>query len=170
MIEPQRSPRVGLLLLLPLAALLFAVGCGDSGGTEPQPEPWFEAGYLSSYDQAYSCFPNSAAHAGSSVRIHLSGGQRELYEAARDSAGVVLPVGTTIVKTENLGSACDGALFRQTVMRKRRGGTVSDISDWEWQEVDARGAVTREGQISECISCHTGCGPEWDYTCFDPTG
>lgn len=169
MIESERRPRpgAGVFVLLPLVALLFMIGCGDSGGTEPVAEPWFPDDYEASYDEVFFC-RGSGAHQ-NSARIFVSDGLGGDYEAARNGTDITFPIGTVILKVESLD--CDGgAIARQTVMRKRTGGDSPDLSDWEWQEVDAFGEVSREGAITECINCHAGCDPGWDYTCFDPAG
>lgn len=166
------------LLLAISAVALFA--CSDEGDpvdtgctSFPCEEPWYPDDYMSnaSWSEVITC-RFSGPH-GPGMRVHISPSSQAALYLDRDGRVAGFALGTTIVKTEYTSPACDSSPARITVMRKAAAGTAPTSGNWEWQEFRFDDKIEREGQLTDCLSCHTGaanteCGPAWDYTCVIP--
>jgi hypothetical protein len=151
-------------LTLPVFAALVGA-CGGDEGTNPPPpaeDPVFPANYAQAYTEVRN-LRFSSEHDGHYIRVHCSPGSATEYTAGT----YPLPEGTVLVKSlynDPAGTVLDGF----AVMQKRAPGTAPSTGDWYWQSVDATRNVVQSGQITACISCHTGCTNNRDLTCTDP--
>ena len=141
------------------------ISCGkDSAGPEQQEsqDPFFAATFMQTFSQVRDCrFSN--AHDGHNVEVYIN------TEAAAAYLNGTYPFaeGTVIVKVLYNVPKCND-ITGYVSMRKGTAGTASQTEDWEWQEVSVERKVDRTGQLPACISCHSSCTNNRDFTCADP--
>lgn len=150
-----------------LAGVFAACGVGgggcdsDSDKTPVEPQPidsaalaavavGFATGDLVQVSKDYS----PSQHSGSNVRVWVSLDALDAYRAIDPDANTAekFPEGAIILKEQ---LTRDGAVDAYTMMVKGRAGFAPASGDWHWQRIGADGAITHEGQIGFCISCHT---------------
>jgi len=175
-----RPRALAAAFLFATVSVLALVSCSDAGDPVdtgcsgfPCSEAWFPADYMSnsSWSEVIPC-RFSSPH-GPAMRVHISPTTQAALYLDRDGRVAGFAEGTTIVKTEYTSPACDSTPVRITAMRKGPAGTAPATGNWEWQELRFDDKIEREGQLTDCLSCHTGaanteCGPAWDYTCVIP--
>ena len=141
------------------------ISCGkDSAGPEQKEsqDPFFAANFIQTFTQVRDC-RFSSTHDGHNVRVFINS------EAAAAYLNGTYPfaLGDVIVKIlYNVPDCNDIAGY--VSMRKGLAGTASQSGDWEWQEVSVDRIVEKAGQLPACISCHSSCTNNRDFTCADP--
>ena len=73
----------------------------------------------------------------------------------------VFPVGSIIVK-EKFKKGDDNNPELLTIMIKRAVSTPPSMQDWEFSTSTDQKQVTKGGDVSHCVSCHTG-QPKTDF-------
>ena len=91
----------------------------------------------------------------------------------RDAA---FPVGAVVLKEEYENEGCKD-LVLWTAMRQEAAGYDATTGDWHWQEVGKDRAVTADGVVKRCASCHRAGNPDapndqtgYRFTCSWPGG
>lgn len=131
-------------------------------------QPFYPSDYRESFVEVADCRSSIDGHNPHTVRVHITPSAAQTY-----LDGLTLPVGTVIVKTETGGlpAACEtDPVVRITAMRKGPAGTAPDSGNWIWQEFNfSPGEYARQGQLAECIACHSSPECPWDFTCVERT-
>jgi hypothetical protein len=155
-------PKWLLLALLPA----FLGGCSDDGGGQPDaagpPLPFFDVATVKTWPEVRNC-RFSIEHDGVQIAVYASPAAATAYTEGT----YPFAEGTVIVKAEHDDDAC-AELVGFTAMRKLAPGTAPMNGDWEWQRVDPSGEVVESALIPVCVSCHSDCTNDRDFTCTDP--
>lgn len=129
-------------------AAVTVMGCNSE--VEIDPNAFFPQDYETSFAQIGAC-RKSAVHSDPHYLLHVNTSSKDAF-----SAGMPLPEGTVLVKTQYQDDSCSD-LSRWTVMKKREAGYDPMNADWEWQNLDGEGKVAEQGKVVYCASCHAGC-------------
>lgn len=130
-----------------LSILLFGIaGCE----VEIDPNAFFPQDYATSLTQLGEC-RESATHSNPFFLLYITATSKDAF-----NAGMPVPEGTVIVKAQYDDGECTD-LNRWTAMKKREAGFEPMFYDWEWQNVDEKGAIAETGKLSYCKSCHSPC-------------
>jgi hypothetical protein len=133
------------------APLLMLLGFGVAGcEVEVDPNAFFPQDYTTSMTQLGGCRVSNT-HSDPYYLVHITSTSADAWNAGMD-----LPVGTVMVKTQYGDNECSD-FSRWTVMKKREAGYDPDNFDWEWQNVDGEGQIAETGKIGYCSTCHKPC-------------
>lgn len=135
------------------ALLTLVTGLTACGGEafEYDSASYFPEDWETSYTklETLDC-EQSSTHGGEYVQVWVNDTAAPSY----DAAGATAEEGAVIIKPQYTDDACS-ELSAITVMRKAASG-------WEWQRVEADGAVAFSGENSTCSDCHSACN---DFRC-----
>ncbi len=113
--------------------------------------PVFDADWATTYHEVASC-ERSPDHDLNYVRILADDAALGPY-TDRDRP---FPDMSVVIKPEYADPACQ-SLVAVTAMR-REAGFDAEGGDWHWQTVGADNAVSEDGIIASCRTCHASCG------------
>lgn len=147
-----------------LAFAALVAGVGGCNGESPPPPPIFPADYAETFQEVRDC-RLSADHDLSFVRVYADPVALESYT----TRAAPFPAGSLLVKEEHGDETCTDVLGF-TAMFREDPGWDPEGGDWHWQKLDADRAVTQDGKLQRCSSCHGLCeAPDgFDWTCAAP--
>lgn len=154
-----RGMRIGVAALLAAAA----AGCDDGG--EPAIESVVPPDFETRWVELRDC-RQSIEHELEYVRLLADADTAAMYaRCVVESSPCSEPfaTGATLVKPHYRDAQCT-ELTGYTAARREAPGESDDASGWRWQVLDADGHVERDGELADCVSCHTTlCGPGAGY-------
>ena len=121
----------------------------------------FDANWTTTYHEVTFC-ERSPDHGLRYVRIFADDAALGPY-LDRDRP---FPELSVVIKPEYSDPNCE-SLALVTAMR-REAGSDAEGGDWHWQTVGADNAVSEDGIIASCRTCHASCGPPpagFDWMC-----
>ncbi len=142
----------------------MVTACGENG-TEPQPQPepaFFPADFAQTYTEVRDC-RFSIEHDGWNVTVHAN----DIAVGDYTSGTYPLSEGAILVKTLYGDDACNDVVG-YVAMRKEAAGYAPSTNDWAWQELNASSVAENTGRLNACITCHTSCTNDRDFTCTNP--
>ena len=104
------------------------------------------------------------------VRLLVDEASIDMFEtctADPDACGEPFPEGALFVKPQYDDPDCT-ELVRISATRREHAASAPGEDGWRWQELDASGSVTQDGQPASCVNCHDQCAG-YDTRCaMDP--
>ena len=138
--------------------LLAAVGCDPA-----PPISLLPADYPARFVEVRDC-RSSVEHGLSHIVVKVDASLADRYNAGP----YPFDPGALVVKEEFSDAACS-TLIGIALMSKQSPGFDPRFGDWHWQGLDAARAVSEDGPLPRCATCHTAAAcRRRDFVCADP--